>query len=207
MIFFSDNSTFTLSWLRNLVAVTLLGWLFWLVLYVLDFTINYFNSYNGAEAYYPLYIYMSIFIYWIGYSGFIHQAYEPLQLIDNKFERSKELSNVEQNQLKQLIKKVHDEKIYTRISLKIDELANSLDLKTAQISFLIKNGLNKNFYDFINELRINEFKQKLESPTNNHLTIQSLAEDSGFKSRSTYNDLFKKYVGLTPNEYKIKQQS
>ena len=62
--------------------------------------------------------------------------------------------------------------------------------------------LKKNFYTFVNELRIEEVKEKLRDPKNDNLKILSLAYDSGFNSKATFNRIFKQYVGLTPLEFK-----
>jgi AraC-like DNA-binding protein len=63
-------------------------------------------------------------------------------------------------------------------------------------------GLGMNFYDFINEYRIEEVKEQLLNPKNNILTNVAVAYDSGFNSKSTFNALFKKYVKMTPKDYK-----
>jgi AraC-like DNA-binding protein len=40
----------------------------------------------------------------------------------------------------------------------------------------------------------------------NHLSIEGLAKSVGFKSRSVFYPVFKKFVGETPAEYKKRHQ-
>ncbi|MCK5455567.1 MAG: AraC family transcriptional regulator, partial [Melioribacteraceae bacterium] len=63
-----------------------------------------------------------------------------------------------------------------------------------------KTGMN--FFDFINRYRIEEVKKEIIKPENDNLTLLAVAMDVGFNSKSSFNTLFKKYVGLTPSKYR-----
>ena len=117
------------------------------------------------------------------------------------------MTDDEKRQLDEFIATVQDKKLYAQPALKLHELANVVGLSSKQMSFMLNHGLKKNFHDFINELRIEDLKTKLRDPKNNHFTIQSLAEEAGFASRSTFHDLFRKYVNVTPKEYKQRSQA
>lgn len=203
---FSNLTDYTLVWLKNLCIAYFFGWLIWLIYYVLDISTGYFYSYNGAEAYYPLYIYMSVFIYWIGYSGYFKSEFKSQnRQADSKNKLS--FSEKDKKNLKRVTDLVINETLYKNSTLKIDDIASKIDLNSKYVSFLLNSGLEKSFYDYINGLRIEEFKSRLQNSADNILTIQSLAEESGFKSRSTYNDLFKKYESITPKQFKERMQN
>ena len=68
------------------------------------------------------------------------------------------------------------------------------------ISRSINGYLKKNFFDIINELRIDEAKNRLPSLGANQ-TIDSIVEKCGFHSRSTFFSAFKKAVGITPMQW------
>ena len=82
------------------------------------------------------------------------------------------------------------------------ELAKGLQMSRHQLSQVLNEQLGKNFYDFINEYRVEEFKSRIQLPENNHLTLLGVAFDSGFNSKTTFNTIFKKTTGLTPSDYK-----
>jgi len=45
-------------------------------------------------------------------------------------------------------------------------------------------------------------KKEIIKPENDNLTLLAVAMDVGFNSKSSFNTLFKKYVGLTPSQYR-----
>jgi len=96
---------------------------------------------------------------------------------------------------------MEDEKPYLDNRLSLKQLAELIDLTTNHLSQIINEKLNKNFFDFINEYRIKEVKQNLSNPKLQHYTLLAIAFQSGFNSKSSFNDIFKKNTGLTPSEY------
>lgn len=62
----------------------------------------------------------------------------------------------------------------------------------------INQGLGKNFYQLINELRLAKIKGLLEQ--NRHDTIMTMALECGFNSKSNFNRLFKQHYGVTPSQ-------
>ncbi len=98
------------------------------------------------------------------------------------------------------------EQPYLDSELHLAALALKVDVSTHKLSQVINENLNKNFFDFVNEYRIEQVKEFLVDPANNHLKIVSLAYDSGFSSKSTFYNLFKKSEGVTPAEYRLKIQ-
>jgi AraC-like DNA-binding protein len=51
---------------------------------------------------------------------------------------------------------------------------------------------------------VEETKRLLKSEKSKDLTLFAIAIDSGFSSESVFYTNFKKYVGMTPNQYKKK---
>ncbi|MGY8932572.1 MAG: helix-turn-helix domain-containing protein [Flavobacteriales bacterium] len=54
---------------------------------------------------------------------------------------------------------------------------------------------------FINKYRIKDARQMLSNPGNNNLTIEFIAFSVGFESKSSFNNAFKNYTGITPSFY------
>lgn len=78
--------------------------------------------------------------------------------------------------------------------------------KTDLRTFLYKKGYS-NFTDFVNTLRVKDFKERLNLPENKHYDLFSIAKESGFKSKATFYRVFKNFEGITPNEYKKEMPS
>jgi len=98
------------------------------------------------------------------------------------------------------------DKLYREAELTLQDLANRLQYSSHQVSQAINEGLKKNFYDVINSYRVEEAKRLLIDPKNKNFTILSVAFEAGFNSKTTFNTVFKKFTGLTPSEFKQKQE-
>jgi len=114
-----------------------------------------------------------------------------------------EKANYEELLKRKLQKLMLKDKVFLNPELTLQELANLMNLKLNELSAFINTHLGKNFNDFINEYRINEFKQRVKSPaTDSKATIMELAYQSGFNSKASFNRLFKEYTGITPSQFK-----
>jgi AraC-like DNA-binding protein len=100
------------------------------------------------------------------------------------------------------------EKPYLDPNFSVYTLAESLKIPRRTLSHVLNSRLSKNFYQYVNEFRIKEVKALLESPVYRQSTILELAFQSGFKSKSSFNSLFKKHNAVTPSQYRkmIRQQ-
>ena len=97
---------------------------------------------------------------------------------------------------------IEQKKLYRNPELSLSDLSKSVDISERVISIAINQELGKNFFQFINEYRIGEVKERLKDPNNDHLKILSLAFDAGFNSKASFNRVFKSYTGQTPKDYK-----
>ncbi|MEZ4949592.1 MAG: helix-turn-helix domain-containing protein [Saprospiraceae bacterium] len=100
-----------------------------------------------------------------------------------------------------MCKMLEEEKLFLDPSLSLKELAEKLELHPNRLSFLINEYLEKNFNEFINQYRLNNFKIIALNPDNQHLTLLGLAYESGFNSKSVFNSFFKKMEGKTPRKW------
>ena len=113
------------------------------------------------------------------------------------------LSTEEQIMIKkQLQKLIHGERQFLDHELSLSTLANELNISTNHLSQTINTEFQCNFYQYINEIRINFAKQLIESDKSSKLKALTISLDSGFKSTSTFYTAFKKVTGLTPSEFK-----
>ena len=122
---------------------------------------------------------------------------------DNHDLKKKILLNEKQIKIycSQLLEYMAIEKPFLDTGLNLRKLAKQMGLSPNQLSLVINEGLDKNFNNFINHYRVEEFKQLAKLPENSKLTIMALAYDSGFNSKTVFNTYFKKETGLTPKEF------
>jgi len=94
-----------------------------------------------------------------------------------------------------------NEKPYLDSELSLIKLAGLLYIPSHHLSQIINEQLGKNFFEFINEYRVEEVKLLMAKNKDRKYTLLSIAYDSGFNSKSTFNSIFKKYTGITPKQY------
>ena len=58
-------------------------------------------------------------------------------------------------------------------------------------------GINKNFFELVNRFRIEKLKALLMSKKEKGLNLETIDEMCGFNSRITFNNAFKKVIGVT----------
>jgi len=100
-----------------------------------------------------------------------------------------------------VMRKAVDEKLYLDPSLTLSVLSAKTGINTHELSYVLNNGLGKNFYQFINELRTEEAKSLLLSEDTKHFDMLGIAIRAGFNSKTTFYTTFKKATNLTPKEY------
>lgn len=95
------------------------------------------------------------------------------------------------------------QKLFTQKGLTINQLADQLQLPAHQFSALLRQQDNQHFPNYINTLRVNYAKLLLHDPAFAHYTIEAIAHEAGFQSRSAFYQCFKKQTGLTPSVLRI----
>lgn len=100
-------------------------------------------------------------------------------------------------------------KPYINPRLTLVELAENLEIHPNLLSRVINDCFEKNFFDYVNTYRINEFKQLVETTKFENFTLLGIAFEVGFNSKTAFNRSFKKITNLTPSEYfyKVKGKS
>lgn len=185
---------------------------------LISLTITLYDTFISEIDWEIDYITMISLSIWIGYLGYygVNQTkillprflIEPEATAKTNDSRSNPLANTseaELNALKtSLIKLLDNDKPYLEEELNLSILANQLDTTDKKLSTLLNQYMNTTFYDLINSYRIASVKEKMASEKYDGLTLLGIAYESGFKSKTSFNRIFKKETGLSPSEYKKK---
>ena len=84
----------------------------------------------------------------------------------------------------------------------LDQLAQLVDVNSNYVSQVINEKTGSNFNTFINEYRIKEACRRLSDPeTRGTYTVEAIGQSLGFKSRTNFTAIFKKFTGMTPAAY------
>lgn len=96
---------------------------------------------------------------------------------------------------------IQENKSYLNGTLTLNEMAQELGFPQRQLSNSINSITGKSFIHYLNSYRVDHLKRLLDDPQKQHFTILSLAEESGFNSKTTLVRIFKQHTGMTPSEY------
>jgi AraC-like DNA-binding protein len=206
---FSNTKSIDLHWLKIvLICMVLVSFVSVLMGLLSDF----FNFISYEDGDYLMYITLTIIIYFLGYYGIKQKPVlsnenpvSPIESTPNhrpKYATSS-LNDVEKEKItKRLTNSIENEKPYLNETLSLKELANKLETTPNNLSQIINEKYNKNFYEFINGYRISEVKRLLSDPNYSHYSMLGIAFECGFNSKSTFNSVFKQFTGKTPSEFR-----
>lgn len=90
---------------------------------------------------------------------------------------------------------------FLRKDLSLSILSRETGIYQKLLSRSINEYLKQNFFELINEMRVGEAKRRLLLPENAGHTVDSLYEECGFRTRSTFFLAFKKVEGLSPAQW------
>ncbi len=187
-----------ISWVRFFMVVFFLINLFFL--FSLFAVIHLEQRYWHPQA---TALIFSISVFALGYKGMLQrEVFFPVETTGEEIRQTKSSPEKPDQELIAKVNAFMEEKRpYLDSELTLTDLAQALGITRSQLSYLINSGMGHNFYDFVNKYRVQEVKRLMEDPKVRHYSMMGLALDAGFKSKSTFNLIFKRFTGLTPSEY------
>lgn len=91
--------------------------------------------------------------------------------------------------------------VFLESNLTLNSLARKLATNPHYLSQVLNEEMGENFYDYVNKLRMQFAKEKLEN-SDNTTPIIEIAYECGYNSKSSFYNSFRKYTGLTPSQYR-----
>lgn len=198
-----------LRWLKIFTIILLILAIYW------TFPLYFELQTRLAEAipyFYLLWIGLAVTIYLLGHVALYQFGISEEQINLNQFISNQKV-NLPNNKQKDrnnahiiaFEKYIKEEKNFLNSLLSLDSVAENLGLNSSYLSRILNAHLDKNFTDYVNELRVEEAKIYLLNPEFSNYTLVSIGLEAGFNSKSSFNAVFKKMTGMTPSEYRKKQ--
>ena len=202
----SDVYRYQSKWLQRLLIGFGLLWLAWIPFIGVDYFL--FGYQLPVVSYYPLYLLLAFITIWMGVEAFLRPELILVEL--SRAKRLPALSDDQSNELHKaatwLRSELETHMFYKDAGLTLASLAKALQITPHELSRIVNQGTGKNFNDLINEYRIKEVIHRMQDPTYKHLTLQGIAYESGFNSKSTFNRTFKQVMQQSPLEYQKNPQ-
>ncbi|WP_339709250.1 AraC family transcriptional regulator [uncultured Kriegella sp.] len=113
-----------------------------------------------------------------------------------------EISDEEMEKFKRLKKSIENSNIYKEHNPAVGQIVQISGINEDDINLLFEKAEGTTLTNYINYLRVQEFKRQLKDPENEVYTMMYLAEKSGFSSKTSFYRVFKSITKRTPSEYK-----
>ncbi|MGX1927985.1 helix-turn-helix domain-containing protein [Flagellimonas sp. 2504JD4-2] len=176
-----------------------LSWLFYFILFKAGLI--------QQDQDYTITITMGVFIGLTSYFGFYHSGVfngKPLKKIFPiiKYRKSGLSKKVLNDYKGKLLDLMESRSIYLESELKLTDLADMLNLSRHNTSQIINECFEMSFYEFVNKYRIEEAERLLVEDKEHEMNITDIAYQVGFNNRISFYNAFKKYIGITPTEFR-----
>lgn len=206
------------KWIITLLTFVSLLLFVWLITALAGLLLNYDISSTMSV----LALCATFVIHWIAYIGiykyklaknkeaiynFLNNdsaiSHPNLQIVQNstplEYKESITADNLYFQKLELLCK---DQHIYTDSTLNREKVAEKLGISAGYVSQIVNTITGDNFAHYINQYRVEAVKEMISDPEYENYTLLTMGLESGFTSKTTFYNAFKKVTGQTPNEYK-----
>jgi AraC-like DNA-binding protein len=204
---FSSITEFEPTWIKGFLLSVIVLCLVWLgfEVYTQVAELSYVQQY-------PFFVVLSLIMIWFGLTAVsrtnveypkmkfvradVDEAVEPSSETDSEpVKRSMDWSALGT----QYAKMVCDNQWYLESKFSLQQMASRLATNENYVSKAINIGLQKNFNRIVNEARVKHAQELLNQ--DHCQSILSVAYDSGFSSKASFNRAFKDIIGMTPTQY------
>jgi AraC-like DNA-binding protein len=132
---------------------------------------------------------------------FVKYKEVPSDVINDKSYMLSYINEDYKLEMERIVDYFKTEKPYLNKDLNINQVSVALAIPSRELSFIINNHFGQRFNDFLNKYRIEYITKKINKEYLSNYTIEGIASEAGFASKSTFNLAFKKYHQCTPTEY------
>lgn len=195
-------STFSLQapwWLLLLTLGFALNWSWSLTVHVLGqfVGIQLADTFGIADNYITFLLVNALFIYSVLYA---HEL-----LVTREKPAEKEVApeaDISQEAIEKIRRTMEDQQLYLTQNLNIEEFSRHVGIHYREVSSIINKHFETNFFEFVNEYRVNKAKQMLVDKNNADMTILDILLESGFNSKSSFHRFFKRYTGMSAADFR-----
>ena len=197
--FSTIDSRKRITWLLFVLSFNTVYW-------VSSLAIGIYNTYTGKAAFVGVFNYTILLAlnYILGFYGLKQEkvvALEPEEG-EGKYKRSRLRKDYKERVKQRLLALFEKERPYMESELTVNAVAARLKVPRHVLTEVLNTSLDKNFYQFVNEYRVEAVKEMLADPQKRHLSIEALGFECGFNSKSTFFSVFKSITGTTPSGYR-----
>jgi len=124
---------------------------------------------------------------------------------NDKYRRSGLQDHSAEYYLAKLNRLMASERFYLEADLSLKSLAERVNISPHHLSQVLNEKLQKSFYDYVNEQRVEYVKLALLKEPERSIT--EIAFESGYNNKNSFYNSFKRHTGTIPSEYRRKHRA
>lgn len=198
--FYSSFSLEGPFWLMLLTLGFALNWLWSLVAHLLGQNIQpaIADTFGILDNYLTFFLINALFVFSLIY------AHKLLETRDKPKEKDVVSQQISALDIQSIRDAMEHHQLYLKPNLTIEDFASQVGIHYREVSSIINKQFNSNFFEFVNEYRVNKARQMLSNPEYSHMTILDILLESGFNSKSSFHRFFKRYTGMSAADFRKK---
>ncbi len=156
---------------------------------------------------YFIYLYVTFMVFTtvaqiMNTSDYYNQVSTFLEVPSFKYKKSS-LDEAEKNViLNNIVSQMENEKYFVKSTASLSGLAKSINESPHHVSQVINENLGQSFFELMATYRVREAQELLKTDLGKKLTIEEVAEQVGYNSKSAFNTAFKKITSQTPSTFR-----
>jgi len=200
---FSDITMLDINWLWQFIFIIALIVIFWGAELIRIFL----GGRGQSELTTIAFIFIAIFNYFVSFKAFTQQTLfdksgDILNTVAESLNSERPKAIIENEVCEKMKNLMERNRYYLNQNLTLHEFSKEIQISPRTVSSCVNQNLGLNFNEWINNYRVDRALEIMKEPKNNHLSIEGIGIDSGFKSRSAMYTAFKKKTGQTPGNFR-----
>ncbi|MBQ1901437.1 MAG: response regulator [Lachnospiraceae bacterium] len=129
----------------------------------------------------------------------IHSIQREIHPEETEIQMQEEVKALRSERATDIDKVVEEIRDHFTENISLTSLAKKYGMSSANLSAQLKDKLQMTFSDYLTSLRIQNAKQLLKNP---NVSVQTVAEESGYPDYFYFTKVFKKVEGISPSKYR-----
>jgi AraC-like DNA-binding protein len=204
---YSEIERFRVKWLKKFL------WFVFIIttIAVFSFFARNFNWPLLSQLYQYHFLGVVLLFFWLSFNALtkpvlfgLHEATEndsKAPTITPQSEKRPTETDRSQEIFSQIRLLMEEEHLYRKKDLTLTELSQIVGVPRNLVSHAINTHYSGNFFDLVNDFRVEAFKAMLHEPAYQHMNLLGIAQEAGFNSKATFYSTFRKKTGKTPSEF------
>lgn len=181
--------------LVHVFVILVIIFFLWIGFFLAD--VSVYPSQLPDSTFYPLWLLMLYLNLYMGYHFILH----PIKPVAHMMSDTAPSSPKTQELAAALADQMLQERLYRKPDLSLAVIAARMNVSTSALTKVLKLHFRCSYYDFVNDYRIQDAIERFNRGDDRQYTIKTIAEEAGFRSKTTFIKAFRKKTGMLPKEF------